>query len=45
MLQLVKLRLQWIQNLHSLDRTLKTYPGINNLIKDKLEYTEGVSQT
>ena len=44
MLQFVELPLQWIQTLLLLKRTLKIHSGINNLISDKLEYSEEVSQ-
>ena len=44
LLQFVGSLLQRIQTLHSLDLTLKTGSGINNLISDKLEYSEEVSQ-
>ena len=43
MLQFVGLLLQWIQTRHSLDRALKVFSGINNLISDKSEYSEEVS--
>ena len=44
MLQFVELLLQWIQILQLQDRTLKVFSGINNLISDKSEYSEVVSQ-
>ena len=39
-----RLLLQGIQILHSLDLIPKIHSGINNLISDKLEYSEEVSQ-
>ena len=44
-LQFVALLLEWTQTLHSPDRTLKIYSGINNLILDTLEYSQEVSQS
>ena len=44
MLQFVGLLLQWKQTLHLLDLILKILSRINNLISDKLEYSEEVSQ-
>ena len=44
MLPFVESRLQWTQTLPSLVLLLKTHSGINNLISDKLEYSEGDSQ-
>ena len=45
MLQFVGLLLQWIQTLHSLDLRLKIISGIKNLSSDRLEYSEGISQS
>ena len=45
MLQFVGLLLQWIQALHSLDLIVKIVSGINNLISDKIDYSEEVSQS
>ena len=39
-----RLLLQRIQTLHSLDLILKIHSGINNLISDKIEYSEEVNQ-
>ena len=40
-----RIAIAWIQTLHSLDLILKIPSGINNLISDKLEYSEEVSQS
>ena len=45
MLQFVGLLLQWIQTMDSLDLILKIHSGINNLISDKLEYSEEINQS
>ena len=45
MLQFVGLLLQWKWTLHSLDFVLKIHSGINNLISNKLEHPEEVSQS
>ena len=44
MLPFVESRLQWTQALPSLILFLKTHFGINNLISDKFEYSEGDNQ-
>ena len=44
LLPFVESQLQWTQTLTSLVLLLKTHSGINNLISDKLEYSEGDSQ-
>ena len=44
MLLFVGLLLQSVQTLLSLDHTLEIHSAINNLISDKLEYSEEVSQ-
>ena len=45
MLQLVETPLQWIQTLHSLDRTLEVRPGICCSISDHLEYSDEFNQS
>ena len=45
MLQFVGFLLQGIQSLHALDHILKIHCDINNLISDKLEYSDEVIQS
>ena len=44
MLQFFRFLFQWKQSLNSLDRKLKRHSAISNLIWDKLEHSEVVSQ-
>ena len=44
-LQFVRLLLQWIKTLHSLDHTLKIHSGVNNLVSDNLENSQRFSQS